>query len=100
MKKLQIVYYLVHVNTWELLIYLMPIMSILCIGIAHLKVFGYARSISKTREAKKVYWALKYMVIFNLITLLAITLRYIELHEPPEKDLIFKKPKRIAESFL
>ena len=100
MKRLQILYYLSHVNTWELLIYLMPIMSIFCIGIAHLKIFGYARSISKTREAKKVYWALRYMVIFNLISLLAISLRYLELHEPPEKDLIFKQPKRIAESFL
>ena len=100
MKRLQILYYVLHVNTWELLIYLMPVISIFCIAIAHLKIFSYARSVSKTSETRKVCWALRYMVIFNLITLLAISLRYIELHEPPEKDLIFKQGKRVAENFL
>ncbi len=100
MKRLQILYYISHVNTWDLLLYLMPIMSIICIAIAHFKIFSYARSVSKTSETKKVYWALRYMVIFNLITLLMICLRYIELHEPPEKDLIFKQGKRVAENFI
>lgn len=100
MKRLQILYYISHVNTWDLLLYLMPIMSIICIAIVHFKIFNYARSVSKTSETKKVYWALRYMVIFNLITLLMISLRYIELHEPPEKDLIFKQGKRVAENFI
>ena len=91
MKRLQILYYLSHVNTWELIIYLMPVISIFCIAIAHLKIFSYARSVSKKSETKKVFWALRYMFIFNLITLLVICLRYIELHEPPEKNLIYKK---------
>jgi hypothetical protein len=100
MKRLQILYYISHVNTWELLIYLMPVMSIFCIAIAHLKIFSYAKSVSKTSETKKVYWALRYMVTFNLITLLMISLRYIDLHEPPEKDLIFKKTKQISSNLF
>ena len=91
MKRLQILYYLSHVNAWELIIYLMPVISIFCIAIAHLKIFSYARSDSKKSETKKVFWALRYMVIFNLITLLVLCLRYFELHEPPEKNLIYKK---------
>ncbi len=100
MKRLQILYYISHVNTWELLIYLMPVMSIFCIAIVHLKIFSYARSVSKTSETKSLYWALRYMVIFNLITLLMISLRYIDLHEPPEKDLIFKKTKQISSNLF
>jgi hypothetical protein len=100
MKRLQILYYISHVNTWELLIYLMPVMSIFCIAIAHLKIFSYAKSVSKTSETKRVYWVLRYMVTFNLITLLMISLRYIDLHEPPEKDLIFKKTNQISSNLL
>lgn len=100
MKRLQILYYISHVNTWELLIYFMPVMSIFCIAIAHLKIFSYARGESKTSETNRVYWALRYMVIFNLITLLMISLRYIDLHEPPEKDLIFKKTNQISSNLL
>jgi hypothetical protein len=100
MKRLQILYYISHVNTWELLIYLMPVMSIFCIAIVHLKIFSYARSVSKTSETKSVYWALRYMVIFNLITLLMISLRYIDLHELPEKDLIFKKTNQTSSNLF
>ena len=78
----------------------MPIMSIFCIAIVHLKIFSYARSVSKTSETKSVYLALRYMVIFNLITLLMISLRYIDLHEPPEKDLIFKKTKQTSSNLF
>ena len=100
MKKLQILYYLIHVNIWELLLYFLPVISIFCIAIAHLKMFNYARSISKTREARKIYWVLRYVVIFNLIILLAICLRYFNHHEPPEKNLIFKKPKSFNEAMF
>lgn len=100
MKRLQILYYISHVNTWELFIYLMPVMSIFCIAIVHLKIFSYARSVSKTSETKSVYWALRYMVIFNLITLLIISLRYIDLHELPEKDLIFKKTNQTSSNLF
>ena len=100
MKRLQILYYISHVNTWELLIYLMPVMSIFCIAIAHLKIFSYAKNVSNTSEAKRVYRVLRYMVTFNLITLLMISLRYIDLHEPPEKDLIFKKTNQISSNLL
>ena len=100
MKKLQILYYVSHVSTWELMLYLMPVMSIFCIAMAHLKMFNYARRITKTRETRKVYWVLRYVVIFNLIMLFAICLRYFDLHEPPEKNLIFKKPKSFNEAMF
>ena len=100
MKRLQILYYVSHVNTWDLFLYLIPVISIFCLAIAHLKIFNYARSVSKTNETKKVCWALRYMVIFNLLTLIAICLRYIELHEPPEKDLIFKKTKQMPSNLF
>ncbi len=100
MKRLQILYYLTHVNTWELLLYLMPVISISCLAIAHFKMFNYASKISRTRETKKVYWILRYVVIFNLIMLFGICLRYLNLHEPPEKDLIFKKTKQMSSNLF
>jgi len=100
MKRLQILYYLTHVNIWELLLYLMPVISIFCIAMAHLKMFNYARGISRTRETRKVYWVLRYVVIFNLIMLFVICLRYFDLHEPPDKNLIFKKPKSFNEAMF
>jgi hypothetical protein len=100
MKKLQILYYLTHVNIWELLIYLLPVISIFCMAMAHLKMFTYARGIRKTREARKIYWVLRYVVIFNLMMLFAICLRYFDHHEPPEKDLIFKKSKSFNEAMF
>jgi hypothetical protein len=100
MRRLQILYYLTHVNTWELLLYLMPVASIFCIAIAHLKMFNYASKIRRTSETRKVYWILRYVVIFNLIMLFAICLRYLNLHEPPEKNLIFKKQNSFNEAMF
>lgn len=100
MKKLQILYYLTHVNIWELLLYLMPVISIFCIAMAHLKIFNYAKSICKTRDTRKIYWALRYMVIFNLIMLFVICWRYFDHNEPPEKSLIFKKSKSFNEAMF
>jgi hypothetical protein len=78
----------------------MPVASIFCIAMAHLKMFNYARNISRTRETRKVYWVLRYVVIFNLIMLFMICMRYLNLHEPPEKNLIFKKPKSFNEAMF
>ncbi len=78
----------------------MPVVSIFCLAIAHLKMFIYASNISRTCETKKVYWILRYVVIFNLIMLFAISLRYLNLYEPPEKDLIFKKTKQISSNLF
>jgi hypothetical protein len=100
MKKLQILYYLAHVNIWELLLYLLPVISIFCVAMAHLKIFNYAKSFSKTSEARKIYWVLRYMVIFNLTILFVICLRYFDHHEPPEKNLIFKKSKSFNEAMF
>ena len=100
MKRLQILYYVSHVNTWELILYLMPVMSIFCIAMAHLKMFNYAGRISKIPETRKVYWILRYVVIFNLIILFVFCLKYFDQHEPPEKNLIFKKQKSFNEAMF
>jgi hypothetical protein len=67
-------------------------------AMAHLKMFNYARSISKAAEARGIYRVLRYVVILNLIMLIAICLRYFNHHEPPEKNLIFKKLKSFNEA--
>ena len=100
MKRLHILYYLSHVNIWDLLVYWMPVISIFCIAVVQIKIFNYGKIVSKTSRTRKVYWALRYFFIFNLLMLLVICLRYFELHEPPEKDLIYKPGKRAAENLL
>ena len=67
-------------------------------AMAHLKMFNYAKRITKTSETRKVYWVLRYVVIFNLIMLFVFCIRYFDLHEPPEKNLIFKKLKSFNEA--
>ena len=100
MMKLQILYYLSHVNIWELLVYLMPVMSIFCIAVVQIKIFNYGKTVSATRKTRKAYWALRYFFIVNLLMLLAICLRYFDLHEPPEKNLIFKRSKSFNEAMF
>ena len=100
MKRLQILYYLSHVNTWELLVYMMPVISIFCIAVVQIKIFNYGKNVSRTSKTRKVYWALRYFFIFNLLMLLVICLRYFDLHEPPEKNLIFKRSKSFDEAMF
>jgi hypothetical protein len=100
MKRLQILYYLSHVNLWELLVYLMPVISIFCIAVVQIKIFNYGKTVSSARKTRKVYWALRYFFIVNLLMLLAICLRYFDLHEPPEKSLIFKRSKSFDEAMF
>ena len=100
MMKLQILYYLSHVNIWELLVYLMPVISIFCIAVVQIKIFNYGKTDSATRKTRKAYWALRYFFIVNLLMLLAICFRYFDLHEPPEKNLIFKRSKSFNEAMF
>lgn len=100
MKKLQILYYLSHVNTWELLVYMMPVISIFCIAVVQIKIFNYGKTVSRTSKTRKVYWTIRYFFIFNLLLLLLICLRYFDLHEPPEKNLIFKRSKSFEEAMF
>ena len=100
MKKLQILYYLSHVNTWELLVYMMPVISIFCIAVVQIKIFNYGKTVSRTSKTRKVYWTIRYFFIFNLLLLLLICLRYFDLHEPPEKNLIFKRSKSFEKAMF
>lgn len=100
MRRLQILYYLSHVNIWELLVYWMPVISILCIAVVQIKIFNYGKTVRRTSKTKKVYWTLRYFFIFNLLLLFVICLRYFDLHEPPEKNLIFKRSKSFEEAMF
>ena len=100
MKKLQILYYLSHVNIWELLVYLMPAISIFCIAVAQVKIFNYGKTVSNTRKTRRVYWTLRYFFIVNLLMLLVICLKYFDSYEPPEKNLIFKRSKSFNEAMF
>jgi len=93
MKRLQILFYLLHVDKWQFILYCMPVMSIFCLAMAHVKMFTYARKIKRTYETRKVFFILRYFVTFNIIMLFAISLRYFDLHEPPQKDLIYHQKK-------
>ncbi len=93
MKRLQIIYYVTHANTWELILYFMPVISIICIGIAHYKIYKVAKSLKIRKSSAKMFWAIRYIAHFNFIILFVLAIRYFDKNEPPQKELIFKQAR-------
>lgn len=93
MRRLQILHYLLHVNTWDLILYFLPILSLFCISIAHYKIYKVASEIKKRRSVAKKFWAIRYIAIFNFAFLFILALKYLDKNEPPQKELIFKQAK-------
>lgn len=93
MKRLQILYYVTHANTWELILYFMPVISIICIGVAHYKIYKIAISLKVTKSSVKKFWAIRYIAIFNFVILFVIAFKYFDRNELPQKELIFKQAK-------
>jgi hypothetical protein len=93
MRRLQILYYITHANTLELVIYFLPVISILCIAIAHYKIYKVANSLKVRKSSEKMFWAIRYIATFNFVILFVIAIKYLDRNEPPQKELIFKQAK-------
>jgi len=88
MNKVSILHYLVHVDLAELLIYLLPVLSLIALikANSHLKRHGV--TIQKTKKDRKKKNGLFAMV--NVIILASIV-GYMVKHEFPQKDYFYKK---------
>jgi len=88
MNKVSILHYLVHVDLAELLIYLLPVLSLIALikANSHLKRHGV--TIQKTKKDRKKKNGLFTMV--NVIILASIV-GYMVKHEFPQKDYFYKK---------
>ena len=88
MNKVSIFHYLIHVNLLELLIYLMPVLSLFAL----IKVNGHLKKhfvmIEKTKKQRKTKESLFKMI--NVI-ILASMIGYMVKHEWPQKEHFYKK---------
>ena len=88
MNKVSILHYLVHVNLAELLIYLLPVLSLIALIKANSQLKRHVVTIQKTKKDRKRKNGLFTMV--NVIILASIV-GYMVKHEFPQKDYFYKK---------
>ena len=88
MNKVSILNYLVHVDLAELLIYLLPVLSLTALIKANSLLKRHVVTIQKTKKDRKRKNGLFTMV--NVIILVSIV-GYMVKHEFPQKDYFYKK---------
>jgi hypothetical protein len=88
MNKVSILNYLVHVDLAELLIYLLPVLSLIALIKANSHLKRHVVTIQKTKKDRKRKNGLFTMV--NVIILVSIV-GYMVKHEFPQKDYFYKK---------
>ena len=88
MNKVSILNYLVHVDLVELLIYLLPVLSLIALIKANSHLKKHIVTIQKTKKGQKRKNGLFSMV--NIIILASIV-GYMVKHEFPQKDYFYKK---------
>lgn len=88
MNKVSLLHYLVHVDLLELLIYLLPVLSLIALIKANNHLKRHVVTIQKTKRERKKKSGLFTMV--NMIILASI-LGYMVKHEFPQKDYFYKK---------
>ena len=88
MNKVSILNYLVHVDLAELLIYLLPVLSLIALIKANSHLKRHVVPIQKTKKDRKKKSGLFTMV--NVIILASIV-GYMVKHEFPQKDYFYKK---------
>ena len=88
MNKVSILNYLVHVDLAELLIYLLPVLSLIALIKANSQLKRHVVTIQKTKKDRKRKNGLFTMV--NVIILASIV-GYMVKHEFPQKDYFYKK---------
>jgi hypothetical protein len=88
MNKVSILHYLVHVDLAELLIYLLPVLSLIALIKANSHLKRHVVTIQKTKKDRKRKNGLFTMV--NVIILASIV-GYMVKHEFPQKDYFYKK---------
>ena len=88
MNKVSILNYLVHVDLAELLIYLLPVLSLMALIKANSHLKRHVVTIQKTKKDRKKKNGLFTMV--NVLILASIA-GYMVKHEFPQKDYFYKK---------
>ena len=88
MNKVSILNYLVHVDLAELLIYLLPVLSLIALIKANSHLKRHVVTIQKTQKDRQNKNGLFTMV--NVIILVSIV-GYMVKHEFPQKDYFYKK---------
>ena len=88
MNKVSILNYLVHVDLAELLIYLLPVLSLIALIKANSHLKRHVVNIQKTKKDRKKKNGLFTMV--NVLILASIV-GYMVKHEFPQKDYFYKK---------
>jgi len=88
MNKVSILHYLVNVDLAELLIYLLPVLSLIALIKANSHLKRHVVTIQKTKKDRKRKNGLFTMV--NVIILASIV-GYMVKHEFPQKDYFYKK---------
>jgi len=88
MNKVSLLHYLTHVDLTELLIYLLPVLSLIALIKANSHLKKYVITIQKTKKDRKRKNGLFTMV--NVIILASIV-GYMVKHEFPQKDYFYKK---------
>ena len=88
MNKVSILNYLVHVDLAELLIYLLPVLSLIALIKANSHLKRHVVTIQKTKKDRKKKNGLFTMV--NVLILASIA-GYMVKHEFPQKDYFYKK---------
>ena len=88
MNKVSILHYLVHVDLVELLIYLLPVLSLIALIKANSHLKRHVVTIQKTKKDRKKKNGLFTMV--NVLILASIA-GYMVKNEFPQKDYFYKK---------
>ena len=88
MNKVSFLHYLVHVDLLELLIYLLPVLSLIALIKANSQLKKHVITIQKTKKDRKRKNGLFTMV--NVIILVSIV-GYMVKHEFPQKEYFYKK---------
>ena len=88
MNKVSLLHYLVHVDLLELLIYLLPVLSLIALIKANSHLKKHVITIQKTKKDRKRKNGLFTMI--NVIILVSIV-GYMVKHEFPQKEYFYKK---------
>ena len=88
MNKVSFLHYLVHVNLLELLIYLLPVLSLIALIKANSHLKKHVVTIQKTKKDRRKKNGLFTMI--NVIILVSIV-GYMVKHEFPQKEYFYKK---------
>ncbi len=87
MNKISFLHYLTHVNLTELLIYLLPVLSLVALIKANNQVKKHVITIQKTKKERR-----RKDGVFNIINIIILVsiLGYMVKHEFPQKEYFYK----------